>query len=641
MQIYYSVSKIDDILLKYWGYNKFRPLQEEIITSVLAGNDTLALLPTGGGKSICFQVPAMAIEGRCLVISPLIALMKDQVENLNKRGIKAAALYTGMHPLEIERTISTAVFGDLKFLYVSPERLQTDLMKANISQMNITLIAVDEAHCISQWGYDFRPPYLRIAEIRDFLPKAPIIALTATATPKVVLDIQEKLLFKRQNLFQKSFERSNLIYFVIKEEDKLNRLLRIAQKMNGTAVVYVRNRRKTQDIAAFLVHHGISADFYHAGMTPADRDRKQSEWINGKMRIMVATNAFGMGIDKADVRFVVHLDIPDNVEAYFQEAGRGGRDEKEAWAILLYENADIIDLKHNFDQSFPDIDTIRNVYHALGNYYQIPVGAGKNTQQSFDLAAFCSNYNLNPIITLNSIKFLARQGILFLSEDINKPSRIFIPCSNEDFYAFQISHKSYDSFLKLMLRSYGGLFNDFTRISESDIAKRLNTDESTVISMFNKLEQLNILIYDPQTTKPKIIFLEERIDAKNLQLDPENYQFLKDNAQLRLNAILGYIDKTTKCRSRQLLNYFGESTTKRCGKCDVCLQRNKLDLSEYEFDEIEKVIKPVLKEKSLSLEELIDEIDHLNDQKIIKVINWLIDNNKIDVTDNQKLYWKK
>ncbi|MEI6348449.1 MAG: ATP-dependent DNA helicase RecQ [Bacteroidota bacterium] len=635
------MSKIDDILLKYWGYNKFRPLQEEIITSVLAGNDTLALLPTGGGKSICFQVPAMAIEGRCLVISPLIALMKDQVENLNKRGIKAAALYTGMHPLEIERTISTAVFGDLKFLYVSPERLQTDLMKANISQMNITLIAVDEAHCISQWGYDFRPPYLRIAEIRDFLPKAPIIALTATATPKVVLDIQEKLLFKRQNLFQKSFERSNLIYFVIKEEDKLNRLLRIAQKMNGTAVVYVRNRRKTQDIAAFLVHHGISADFYHAGMTPADRDRKQSEWINGKMRIMVATNAFGMGIDKADVRFVVHLDIPDNVEAYFQEAGRGGRDEKEAWAILLYENADIIDLKHNFDQSFPDIDTIRNVYHALGNYYQIPVGAGKNTQQSFDLAAFCSNYNLNPIITLNSIKFLARQGILFLSEDINKPSRIFIPCSNEDFYAFQISHKSYDSFLKLMLRSYGGLFNDFTRISESDIAKRLNTDESTVISMFNKLEQLNILIYDPQTTKPKIIFLEERIDAKNLQLDPENYQFLKDNAQLRLNAILGYIDKTTKCRSRQLLNYFGESTTKRCGKCDVCLQRNKLDLSEYEFDEIEKVIKPVLKEKSLSLEELIDEIDHLNDQKIIKVINWLIDNNKIDVTDNQKLYWKK
>jgi ATP-dependent DNA helicase RecQ len=641
VQIYYSVSKIDDLLLKYWGYNKFRPLQEEIITSVLAGNDTLALLPTGGGKSICFQVPAMAIEGRCLVISPLIALMKDQVENLNKRGIKAAALYTGMHPLEIERTISTAVFGDLKFLYVSPERLQTDLMKANISQMNISLIAVDEAHCISQWGYDFRPPYLRIAEIRDFLPKAPIIALTATATPKVVLDIQEKLLFKKQNLFQKSFERSNLIYFVIKEEDKLNRLLRIAQKMNGTAVVYVRNRRKTQDIAAFLVHHGISADFYHAGMTPADRDRKQSEWIHGKMRIMVATNAFGMGIDKADVRFVVHLDIPDNVEAYFQEAGRGGRDEKEAWAILLYENSDIIDLKHNFDQSFPDIDTIRNVYHALGNYYQIPVGAGKNTQHSFDLAAFCSNYNLNPIITLNSIKFLARQGLLFLSEDINKPSRIFIPCSNEDFYAFQISHKSYDSFLKLLLRSYGGLFNDFTRISESDIAKRLNTDESAVISMFNKLEQLNILIYDPQTTKPKIVFLEERIDAKNLQLDSENYQFLKDNAQLRLNAILGYIDKTSKCRSRQLLNYFGENTTKRCGKCDVCLQRNKLDLSEYEFDEIEKVIKPVLKEKSLSLEELIDEIDHLNDQKIIKVVNWLIDNNKIDVTDNQNLHWKK
>ena len=635
------MGKIHEILLKYWGYNKFRPLQEDIITSVLDGNDTLALLPTGGGKSICFQVPAMALNGKCLVISPLIALMKDQVENLNKRGIKAAALYTGMHPLEIQRTLSAAVFGDLKFLYVSPERLETDLMKANLAQMNISLIAVDEAHCISQWGYDFRPPYLRIADIREYAPKAPIIALTATATPRVVEDIQEKLNFKRKNIFQKSFERSNLTYFVIKEENKLNRLIRVASKMNGSGVVYVRNRRKTQEIAEYLVHHGISAEFYHAGMTPKDRDRKQSEWIDGKRRIMVATNAFGMGIDKPDVRFVVHLDIPDNMEAYFQEAGRGGRDEKEAWAILLYENSDIIDLKHNFDQTYPDIDTIRNVYHALGNFYQIPIGAGKNTQHSFDIASFCSNYNLNPIITLNSIKFLERQGILILTDEINKPSRIFIPCSNEDFYAFQVAHKSYDQFLKLLLRSYGGLFNDFTRISEIDIAKRLSTDEATVISTFKKLEQLNILIYDPQTNKPKIIFLEERFEASNLQLNPENYQFLKENALQRLNAMVDYINGTSKCRSKQLLNYFGETSPKRCGKCDVCLQRNKLDLSEYEFDEISKVIKPILKENRLSLEELIDEIDHLNDHKIIKVVNWLIDNNKIDSDKENKLYWKK
>jgi ATP-dependent DNA helicase RecQ len=635
------VDKIHEILQKYWGYREFRPMQEEIIHSVLEGNDTLALLPTGGGKSICFQVPAMALNGRCLVISPLIALMKDQVENLNKRGIKAAALYTGMHPMEIQRTISQAVFGDLKFLYVSPERLETDLIKANIEQMNIALVAVDEAHCISQWGYDFRPPYLRIADVRTFLSNVPIIALTATATPKVVDDIQERLLFKKKNLFQKSFERSNLTYFVIKEENKLNRLIRIAQNMKGSGVVYVRNRRKTQDIANFLNRNNISAEFYHAGMTPADRDRKQSEWIQGKKRIMVATNAFGMGIDKPDVRFVVHLDIPDNIEAYFQEAGRGGRDEKEAWAILLYENADILDLNRNFEQSYPDIDTIRLVYHALGNYYQIPVGAGINTQHIFDLADFCKNYNLPPVVTLNAIKFLERQGILILTDEINKPSRIFIPCSNEEFYAFQVAHKMYDRVLKLLLRSYGGLFVDFTRISETDLAKRLGVDEKTLVETLKKLEQLKILVYDPQTNKPKIIFREDRFDSKDLLLDPENYQFLKDNAMQRLQAILSYIDISTKCRNKQLLAYFGENMVKRCGKCDVCLQRNKLELSELEFDKITDIIKPKLKETPLTLLELIDQIDHLNDQKIITVINWLIDHYKIEITNEDKLIWKK
>lgn len=616
-------------------------MQEEIILSVLEGKDTLALLPTGGGKSICFQVPAMAFEGRCLVISPLIALMKDQVENLNKRGIKAAALFTGMHPMEIQRTISQAVFGDLKFLYVSPERLETDLIKANIEQMNISLIAVDEAHCISQWGYDFRPPYLRIADIRTYLPNVPIIALTATATPEVVIDIQERLLFEKKNLFQKSFERSNLTYFVIKEENKLNRLIRIAQNMNGSGVVYVRNRRKTQDIANFLNRNNISAEFYHAGLAPADRDLKQSDWIQGKKRIMVATNAFGMGIDKPDVRFVVHLDIPDNIEAYFQEAGRGGRDEKEAWAILLYENADIIDLNRNFEQSYPDMETMRHVYHALGNYYQIPIGAGVNTQHIFDLADFCKNYNLSPVITLNAIKFLERQGILFLTDDINKPSRMFIPCSNEAFYAFQVAHKSYDKLLKLLLRSYGGLFTDFTRISETDLAKRLDIDEKTLVNTLKSLEQLNVLIYDPQINKPKIIFRQDRFDSKDLFLDPENYQFLKDNATQRLNAILSYIGSTTKCRNKQLLNYFGEKTVKRCGKCDVCLLRNKLHLSELEFDEIAIVIKPILKKDPLTMIELIDEIDHLNDQKIITVVNWLIDNNKIEIKKEDKLHWKK
>lgn len=635
------MEKIHDILKKYWGYDRFRPLQEEIINSVLERNDTLALLPTGGGKSICFQVPAMAMSGRCLVISPLIALMKDQVENLNKRGINAGALYTGMHPMEIERTLSKFVFGDLKFLYVSPERLETDLLKTNIGQMNISLIAVDEAHCISQWGYDFRPPYLRIADVRELVPKATVIALTATATPEVVDDIQERLNFKKKNLFQKSFERSNLTYFVIKEENKLNRLIRIAQKMQGSAVVYVRNRRKTQDIAEFLVHNGISAEFYHAGLSPADRDRKQSEWIQGKRRIMVATNAFGMGIDKADVRFVVHLDIPDNMEAYFQEAGRGGRDEKEAWAIMLYENSDLIDLQQNFENSYPSIEYIRNVYHALGNYYQIPVGAGLNTQHDFDLADFCKNYNLNPIITINALKFLGRQGMILITDEINKPSRIFIPCSSEDFYAFQIANKSYDKFMKLMLRSYAGMFQNFTRINESDIAKRLDTDFETVVKTIKKLEQLNIFVYDPQTNKPKLIFMQERLDAKTLMLDPENYEILKQNAIKRLNAMIGYINSVTKCRNRLLLEYFGEKNTKRCGKCDVCIQRNKLEMSEYEFDHITSLIKPILRETPLTIDELIAKFDHLNDQKTIKVINWLIDNKKIEHNDKGKLIWKK
>lgn len=635
------MDKIHDILRSYWGYSEFRSMQEEIIASVLDGRDTLALLPTGGGKSICFQVPAIALEGRCLVISPLIALMKDQVENLNKRGIKAAALYSGMHPMEIERTISRAVFGDLKFLYVSPERLETDLIKTNIERMNISLIAVDEAHCISQWGYDFRPPYLRVADIRSFVPKAVVIALTATATPKVVDDIQERLLFGKKNLFQKSFERSNLTYFVIKEEDKLNRLIRIAQKMKGSAVVYARNRRRTQDVANFLIRHGISAEFYHAGLSPADRDRKQSEWIQGKKRIMVATNAFGMGIDKADVRFVVHLDIPDNMEAYFQEAGRGGRDEKEAWAILLYENADLIDLKHNFEQTYPDIETIRHVYHALGNYYQIPVGAGINTQHIFDLADFCKNYNLNPIIALNSLKFLERQGMIILTEEINKPSRIHIPCSNEDFYAFQVAHKSYDKLLKLLLRSYGGLFNDFVNINEADLAKKLGIDENSLIAMFKKLELINIITYDPQLNKPKLIFQQARLESKDFILDPENYQFLKDNALSRLNAMISYIETSTKCRTKILLSYFGESTSKRCGKCDICIQRNKLNMSEFEFDEIANVIKPILKNEPMTMIELINEIDHLNDQRIITVVNWLTDNNKIKIDANNKFQWIK
>ncbi len=633
------MNTIYKILEQYWGYNKFRPLQEDIINSVLLGNDTLALLPTGGGKSICFQVPAMAKEGKCLVVSPLIALMKDQVENLQKRGIKAAAIYSGLHNIEIEKIINQAVYSDLKFLYVSPERLQSEKFIANLDRMNISILAIDEAHCISQWGYDFRPPYLQIAEIRKYIPQANIIALTATATPEVVIDIQEKLEFKKPNLFQKSFERSNLTYFVIKEEDKLNRLIRILNKVPGCGVVYVRNRRKTFEIAQFLHKNGISADFYHAGLSNAERDKKQQNWLNNTKRIIVATNAFGMGIDKPDVRVVVHLDIPDNIEAYFQEAGRGGRDEKNAWAIILFENADIIELEKNFQNSFPSINEIKNIYNALTNWFQIPVGAGKGSSYDFDLSAFAKNYNFQPIVALNSLKFIEKQGAIMITEDINQASKMFISCPHEAFYAFQVANKSYDKFIKLLLRSYTGLFNDFVKINEDDIAKNLKITKPDVVKILQKLEKYNLIAYSPQNNKPKIIFLEEAIDSKDFMLDDDKYEKLKNVARNRLNSMLSYINSVTKCRSKILLSYFGQNETKRCGKCDVCIKRNKLDLNEYEFDSIVETLKPILKEKPYLLDEIITKFDHLSDQKVIKVIQWLIDNNKMKYNQQNKLVW--
>lgn len=632
---------IQQILIKYWGYTLFRPLQEDIINSVLSGKDTLALLPTGGGKSVCFQVPALAKKGVCIVISPLIALMKDQVENLKKKGIKAVAIYSGMHREEIDIAFDNCIYGNVKFLYLSPERLETELAKARIGKMNVNLIAVDEAHCISQWGYDFRPPYLRIAEIRKLLPDVPVLALTATAIPKVVEDIQEKLLFKEKNVFRKSFERKNLIYVVLKKEDKLNKLLNIANNVKGTGIVYVRSRRKTREIASFFQKHNIKANYYHAGLSPKIRNLRHNEWMEGTSRIIVSTNAFGMGIDKSNVRFVVHLDLPDSVEAYFQEAGRAGRDEKKAYAVLLFSDSDIINLKHSLSISYPDFDKIKNVYQSLGNYFQLAVGISPDVTFDFDIADFCNNYNLKPLMVYNCLKFLEKEGYIVVTEAVFSPSRIHFNMNREDLYSFQVANANYDNFIKIVLRSYTGVFNDFAKVNETELSNRAGISKNKIIEYFKRLHKLEVLTYIAQTDKAQIMFCNGRIDSKNIDVSKKNYIKRKDIALKRIEAIIDYVTEITKCRSQFLLSYFGETDSKRCGKCDVCIGRNKLNLSELEFDTVLDKIKPVLRENALSVDELIKSVGIGDKDKIIEVIQWLLDNGKIYSDTDNKLRWEK
>lgn len=631
---------IHQILLKYWGYSSFRPLQEEIIESVLEGKDTLALLPTGGGKSITFQVPAMAKEGLCLTISPLIALMKDQVDNLNKRGIKAAAIYSGMHPDEIDIVLNKCRFGDIKLLYVSPERLTTTKFKDALRRMKINLLAVDEAHCISQWGYDFRPPYLRIAEIRQFLPGVPILALTATAVPRVIDDIQKNLEFNKKNLFSRSFERKNLTYFVLKEEDKMNRMVKIIRKVKGCGIVYVRNRRHTKEIAEFLNKQGIRATFYHAGLDHKDREKRQNLWMKEEKNVMVSTNAFGMGIDKPNVRFVIHYDLPDSLEAYFQEAGRAGRDEKQSFAILLYEKADILDAKHNLELSYPEIQKIRAIYTALCNYFQIPVGSGRETSVAFDISAFSDQYNFQSVIVYNALKLLEKEGFLALSEGIHSPSKLFIKSDKETLYRFQVENPSFDPFIKAILRSYTGIFTEFSTISENELAKRTNLPVHKVIELLKRLEKLQFLDYVPSMEKPTITFSEDRVDAKDLILSKENYKDRIKDAENRLEAVIHYAESSNHCRSQSLLAYFGESDAKRCGKCDVCIERNKIELSELEFDRILQSVKPLLMTRSCPIEELVIATAAIHEDKVIRAIQWLVDNNKIGIDKEKNYFWK-
>lgn len=633
---------LTDILVKYWGFSSFRPLQEDIIQSAIDGCDTLALLPTGGGKSLCYQVPGLAMEGLCIVVTPLIALMKDQVQALNKKNIKAVGIYHGMSKVEIDNAIDNCVYGDIKFLYLSPERLTTDMMRARLEKMRINLLAVDEAHCISQWGYDFRPPYLRIAEIRTLIPDIPILALTATATPQVVEDIQEKLNFKDAKVFQKSFERKNLAYMVFKEEDKLNKLLKICVKQKGTGVVYVRNRKRTREIADWLLQQQISADFYHAGLSSRERDAKQDAWMKERTRVIVSTNAFGMGIDKPNVRFVVHMDLPDSPEAYFQEAGRGGRDGNKAFAILLFNDADIENLEQFHERSYPPLKEIRKIYNCLGNHFQLAIGAGKDQSMPFDIYDFSKKYALNTFYIYNALGFLEKEGYLAVSEALANPSRIMFLVSNEELYRFQVANPRFDAFIKMILRSYTGLFTAFTRIREDDIARRNGISLQQVRKTLHELHNLNILHYQEQNETPVITFLEERMSAADIRISKEVYAERKAFARKRMEAMVNYVTSRTKCRSLYLLAYFGEKGTKRCGQCDVCLERNKAGVSTYEFNQIVKYIKPMIRENNMTLEMIIDAEDlNISEEKLLNVMRYLKDRGKINESDDGTLHWIK
>ena len=574
-----------DILRQYWGYSSFRPLQEDIVESAGSGTDTLALMPTGGGKSITFQVPALAKEGICLVITPLIALMKDQVENLKSRKIKAMAIHSGMTRDEISIALDNCIFGGYKFLYLSPERLLTPLFRVRVQQMNVNLIAVDEAHCISQWGYDFRPSYLQIAALRELLPEVPVLALTATATPRVAKDIMDRLEFRNGKVLKKSFERKNLVYVVRNTEDKQRELLNIAEKIKGTGVVYVRNRRKTRELADLLTGHGYSASNYHAGLKFDTRMQRQEDWQKGRTRIMVSTNAFGMGIDKPDVRFVVHMDLPDSPEAYFQEAGRAGRDEKKAYAILLFSGADEKQVERRIEVNFPPFSVIREIYNALFNYLQVPVGAGKGASYDFILGEFLSRYKFNALTVNSALAILSREGYFEITEEINNPSRIHFTAGRDDLYKFQVKNPKFDSFIKLILRSYTGLFSQYVAFDEYTLSKRAGMSGEEVYQYLVKLSGMKVINYIPKKQNPVVTLLEERLDEKNIHISAERYAFRKERYLERIGELLAYAGTDRKCRSQFLLAYFGELSSRRCGQCDVCIGKKDTQPSPEELKE--------------------------------------------------------
>ena len=622
------------ILKQYWGYDRFRGIQEDIIDSISKNKDTLGLMPTGGGKSITFQVPALAKEGMCLVITPLIALMKDQVQNLKKRGIKALAIYSGMSRQDIIITLENCIFGNYKFLYISPERLDTELFRTKLRKMHISMITVDESHCISQWGYDFRPAYLKIAEIRELLPDVPVLALTATATPEVVKDIQARLHFRHKNVFRMSFERNNLAYIVRKTENKTAELLHILRSMPGSAIIYARNRRRTKEITELLNNEHITADFYHAGLEDATKDIRQHRWQSGESRVMVATNAFGMGIDKPDVRIVIHMDLPDSIEAYFQEAGRAGRDGQKAYAVILYAKSDKTTLHKRIPDTFPEKEYIRDVYEHLQYYYQMAMGDGLDCVREFNIEDFCRKFKYFPVPVDSALRILTQAGYLEYTAEQDSTSRILFTIRRDELYRLREMGEDMDRLIQAVLRSYTGVFTDYTYINEDSLAIRTGLTRRQIYEMLVHLAKLRIVSYIPHKKTPYIIYTRERVEAQRIHISPEVYEHRKARYETRINAMLDYVTNNTVCRSRMLLDYFGERNEHNCGQCDTCISlRSKSKVSEQpDRETLCAKVCGILSRESLTPAGLLKQLP-MDKELLTEILHRLSDEGKIIAVD--------
>ncbi len=635
------MDNISSILNRYWGYTSFRPLQKEIIESVLSGKDTLALLPTGGGKSICFQVPALAMDGMCIVVSPLIALMKDQVEALHKKNIPAAAIYTGMPFPQVKDILQMCVNEKLKFLYVSPERLETKLFLEYLPGMNVQLIAVDEAHCISQWGYDFRPSYLRIVQFRNELPGVPVLALTASATPLVQDDICKQLQFKNKQVFKGSFLRDNLSFSVFKVDSRINKIQQVLKNVSGSAIVYCKSRRMTQEVAQLLQLQNISANYYHAGLTNEERNKRQESWLKNETRVMVCTNAFGMGIDKPDVRIVIHHDVPDCLENYYQEAGRAGRDGKKSYAVLLYEERDLTELENLSAVRFPSIEEIKIVYQHLVNYLQLPSGSGEGQWFEFDLNDFVKTFHLNSYPAAYSLKALEQEGWIIYTEQVFLPAKVVFTVSKERLAEFEKEQPQLDPFVKGLLRCYGGIFDVESFISEKQLAAFMKTGVEQVRDALVQLHSMGIIKYTPQKEKPQIQFLQNRPATEDLYINPQNRLTRKKQFEKRVQAMIDYVKDETVCRSKTIGQYFGDEAIDDCGVCDVCLWKKGNEITANEFEQIRQFIFNNSAGEGFILKAALDKMGSKQREKVWKVVEHLIAEEKLALGADGRLKLKK
>lgn len=630
------MSNAIQILNQYWGYDAFRKPQDEIIESISSGKDTLVILPTGGGKSICYQVPAMMQEGICIVVSPLIALMKDQVERLQQQGIKAQAIFSELSKHEIDIALDNAAYSDIKLLYVSPERLETDIFKARVQKMNVNLIAVDEAHCISQWGYDFRPSYLKIANLRTLLPNVPLIALTASATPEVREDILQQLQMPNAQTFTKSFFRNNLSFVTRKVENKVAKLVEVLGKLGGTGIVYVRSRKKTQEIAKFLDENKFSATFYHAGLKPEIREERQEMWMQNQVAIMVCTNAFGMGIDKSTVRFVVHWDVPESLEAYYQEAGRAGRDGKMSYAVMLYNKTNITNLKNGVQRKFPEMDTIRNIYNAICNHLKVAVNNGVMQTHNFDLMRFSKLFKQQAVTVHNVISILEKEGYWLTNDGFSLPSRLKFLMKKNDIYKFQVENEKYDHLIQLILRTYGGILDHYITISEGYLADRLKIKVDNLGKLLLQLKVKGVVNYVPYNNTPSITFLKNRVADKSLIIDYDFWKERKSVFEQKALAMAEYCEEDDKCKQAYIANYFGESDTRPCGKCNVCIEQKVHELDGEEAKVIEAEIRAQLSaEAGKNMNELTKGLSYYKKEKYVKVLRQLLDESIIKVQDKQ------